>query len=106
MKEEFRIPNLDEFIAGFEYQVQTKHTGGYSIIDFGKSPSQLLETHLEDFYIWSNKIVPNFKEKFYTEKYPDGEEWTWLTTSLFGTEIDYLSNIKTLLEQNKIRCKN
>lgn len=100
IEEEYYIPKIEQFVEGFEYQ--TKHTMGYSIIDFS-NPEKSTKPKMEDY--WFDNVVPNLDPITYpyTFKTEGGDTVTIMNDD--GLSSDPLKTIKILLENGNIRAK-
>lgn len=107
MEQEYRIPTIDEFVPGFEFQ-QCTQTLQWVMIDFGKPSS---ENNLEElgkpFQVWKDREFPDYdNNQTYTETSPDGVKWTWLRNPYVTFPKEkYLEQIEIALKEGRIRCK-
>lgn len=97
----YRIPNISEFIEGFEYQVP--HTYRIDIVDFSKEPSIVKEGKWNT--IWVDRVVPNLDPIIYPHTIIDEEGISWTFMNPDPTEENFLERIKRMLENGQIRAK-
>lgn len=99
-EEMYYTPTIDQFVEGFEYQ--TKHTMGYSIMDFSK-PEECTKPEMKDY--WFDNIVPNLDKPTYLHTIikEDGTTWTFMNEP--WPDEDPLRTIKIMLENGNIRAK-
>lgn len=97
----YRIPKIEEFVDGFEYQVA--YTQKLGLIDFLENPITYKEG--ESQTIWINKVYkqPDNIEQPYMFKDNEGNVYTFIR-SVEDYE-NLLQTIKTKLENGKIRTK-
>lgn len=101
MEEGYRVPTIDEFVEGFEYE--DAHDMRWDIVDFTE-PANTIKGEWQR--IWHKKTVPNLDPISYpyTIKNEDGTTWTFMNSPGIYDE-DPLSYIKVRLEQGLIRTK-
>ena len=89
----FRIPKIEEFVEGFEFEVYMKSGGG----SFG----------ITDVYIdVGNQNQPEFHEQLAVNKLPTIEQWEKYTVpklDKLGLEYAFAFSLHKYLKNNKIR---
>ena len=100
MSNRYYTPKIEQFVEGFKYQ--TKHTIGFSIMDFSK-PEEYIKPNMKD-YLFDN-IVPNLDPVTYpyTTHNENGIRVTIMIDD--GIYNAPLQTIKIMLENGNIRAK-
>lgn len=95
----YRIPDIEEFVEGFEFEVLYEQTSGYAVLDLGNNAEPGEVSYWKKSY-WEQRTVPSFSFG----------EVTIGNITVFNNPVvereSYLQTIKILLEDGKIRKRN
>ncbi len=96
---EYRVPTLDEFVDGFEYEYKEESTYEYGMMDFGKDPVSYVLFDKQHNVKWLKRF-----HKVYTTPYKiiDAGEGILMMPM---PESYYLTQIQAQLDSNLIRVK-
>jgi len=87
----YRIPKIEEFVEGFEFEVYMKSGGGsFGFMDFSKPETQ-----------------NNFSEQVAVNRQPTIEDWVKYTVPKITLSLEWCFNfsVKYYLNEQKIRTK-
>ena len=100
MEEGYRLPTIDEFIQGFEFEYSSEHRWG--MIYFHEDGTSSMKQG-EPYIIWHKAKVHWKQTDWVTEEYSDGQ-----TVTMSPETYNLLSepfNIQSWLDQGLIRVK-